>query len=80
MAKESIKLTIEVELVPCQVKMNFKFMVFDTPSPYAAVMRQPSIFSLRVAVSLYHHSIKFSKPHGIGKVKGNKKFHQCTLI
>lgn len=72
-AKGMIKLKVESGSAPQKVKMNSEFVVFDTPSPYDAVMGQPLLFCLRAAVSLYYYSIKFSIPHGVGKVKGNRE-------
>ncbi|XP_022883806.1 uncharacterized protein LOC111400641 [Olea europaea var. sylvestris] len=72
-AKGSIKLKVEFGLAPRQLKTNSEFVVFDTPSPYDAVMGQPLLFSLRAAVSLYHYSIKFPTPHGVGEVKENRE-------
>ncbi|XP_022897555.1 uncharacterized protein LOC111411235 [Olea europaea var. sylvestris] len=88
-AKGSIKLKFESGSAPQQLKMYSEFVVFDTPSPYDAVMGQPLLFSLRAAVSLYHYSIKFPTPHGVGKVKENRELvercqwktctsHQCS--
>ncbi|XP_022852014.1 uncharacterized protein LOC111373680 [Olea europaea var. sylvestris] len=72
-AKGSIKLKVESGSAPRQLKTNSEFVVFDTPSPYDAVMGQPLLFNLRAAVSLYHYSIKFSTPYGVGEVKGNRE-------
>ncbi|XP_022857913.1 uncharacterized protein LOC111378860 [Olea europaea var. sylvestris] len=44
--------------------MNSEFVVFDSTSPYDAVMGEPLLFSLRAALSLYYYSIKFPTPHG----------------
>lgn len=90
-AKGSIKLKVESGSVPWQLKTNSEFVVFDTPFPYDTVMGQPLLFSLRAAVSLYHYSIKFPTPHGVGEVKGNKELaerrqwktcasHQCSSL
>ncbi|XP_022846340.1 uncharacterized protein LOC111369087 [Olea europaea var. sylvestris] len=79
-AKGSIKLKVEYGSTSYQVKMNSEFIVIDTLSPYGAVMGQPLIFSLKAAMSLYYYSIKFSTPHGVGEVKGNRKFvEKCQL-
>ncbi|XP_022853913.1 uncharacterized protein LOC111375341 [Olea europaea var. sylvestris] len=72
-AKGSIKLKVESGSTPQQLKTNSEFVVFDTPSPYDAVMGQPLLFSLRAAFSLYHYSIKFPTPYGVGEVKGNRE-------
>ncbi|XP_022841922.1 uncharacterized protein LOC111365616 [Olea europaea var. sylvestris] len=90
-AKGSIKPKVESGSVSRQVKTNFKFVVFDSLSPYDAIMGQPLIFSLKVAVSLYHYSIKFPTPYSVGEVKGNRELieryklkayvdDQCNLL
>ncbi|XP_022891744.1 uncharacterized protein LOC111406579 [Olea europaea var. sylvestris] len=67
-------------MAPRQVKTNSEFVVFDTPSPYDNVMGKPLIFILKEAVTLYHYSIKFLTPHGVGEVKGNMELTDtCQL-
>ncbi|XP_022851918.1 uncharacterized protein LOC111373595 [Olea europaea var. sylvestris] len=79
-AKGLIKLKVESGLTPRQVKKNSEFLVFDTPSPYDAVMGQPLIFSLKAVELLYHYSIQFPTPYGVGEVKENRELvDTCQL-
>ncbi|XP_022848822.1 uncharacterized protein LOC111371146 [Olea europaea var. sylvestris] len=67
MARGLIKHTVEAGASPRQVRLNIEFVVFDSLSPYDAIIGKPLIFSLRAVVFLYHYSLKFSIPHGIGE-------------
>lgn len=51
-AKGLIKLTVETDKAPRWTKLNVKFMVVDSTSPFNAIMGQPMLFSLRAIVSL----------------------------
>lgn len=71
--KGLIRLTVEAGESPLQTRLNAKFVVFESTSLYDAIMGRPLLFNLRATMSIYHYLIKFSTPHGIGKVKGNKE-------
>lgn len=45
--------------------------MFDSKWPYDSIMGQSLIFGLRVAISLYHYSLKFLRSHGVGEIKRN---------
>ncbi|RWV85851.1 hypothetical protein GW17_00052318 [Ensete ventricosum] len=47
------------------------FMVVDLPSAYNVIIGQPTLNKLRVIVSTYHHSIKFSTSASPGEIKSD---------
>lgn len=46
------------------------FMVFNQTSAYKAIVRRLIMKEIRVVISIYHLSMKFPNPNGIGCVRG----------
>ncbi|KAK1400378.1 hypothetical protein POM88_010241 [Heracleum sosnowskyi] len=48
----------------------FDFLVVDQPTHYNALLGRPVLKEVRIVTSIYHMSMKFPTPNGVGCIKG----------
>ena len=67
-----ISLPMTLGEYPRQSYVMVDFLVIDQPSTFNAVIGRPSLRELRAITSIHHLLMKFSMPHGVGKVEGDQ--------
>lgn len=68
--KGLIRLPVTLGDEPCIAIQVTDFMVVDQPSAYNAIVGRPILKEMRVVTSIYHLSMKFPTPQGVGCVRG----------
>ncbi|PSS11642.1 Pyrophosphate--fructose 6-phosphate 1-phosphotransferase [Actinidia chinensis var. chinensis] len=75
-----IKLPVTLGAEPHQTTVWQDFIVVDCPSPYNAILGQPTLRGVKVITLTYHLKMKFPTSIGIGEVKGDQKVvKQCFI-
>ncbi|KAK1356083.1 hypothetical protein POM88_049339 [Heracleum sosnowskyi] len=68
--KGTIKLSLTLGEGSVSVTQVFEFLVIDQSTYYNALLGRPMLKEIRVVTSIYHLSMKFPTPDGVGCIKG----------
>ncbi|XP_030508935.1 uncharacterized protein LOC115723586 [Cannabis sativa] len=68
--KGMIKLPITLETTPVTAKSMADFVVINQHSAYNAVIGHPILKEMKIVTSIYHLTMKFPTPTGVGSVRG----------
>ncbi|XP_060968820.1 uncharacterized protein LOC133036288 [Cannabis sativa] len=68
--KGMIKLPITLGTAPVVAKSMADFAVIDQHSAYNAVIGRPILKEMKIVTSIYHLTMKFPTPAGVGSVRG----------
>ena len=68
----AITLPVTVGTEPHQKTLRLMFLVVKVPSDYNDILERPGLNAFRAVVSTYHLLVKFSTPHGVGKMRRNQ--------
>ncbi|GFY84576.1 hypothetical protein Acr_03g0013500 [Actinidia rufa] len=75
-----INLPITLGTEPHQTTIWQDFIVVDCPSPYNAILGQPTLGEIKTITSTYHLKLKFPTLTGIGEIKADQKVaRQCFI-
>lgn len=66
----TIKLPVCIGEDPLMATQVIQFMIVDQESAHNALLGRPFLKEMRVVTSIYHLSMKFPTPKGIGCVRG----------
>ncbi|KAL2519106.1 Uncharacterized protein Adt_15353 [Abeliophyllum distichum] len=67
-----IILTVDFREPLCYLRKFMEFLIVDTHSAYHGVFRRPALKDLQAITSIHHLAMKFSKPRGVAKIRGNQ--------
>ncbi|PSS08292.1 Sensory neuron membrane protein, partial [Actinidia chinensis var. chinensis] len=74
-----IKLPLILRMEPHQTIVWQDFIVVDCPSPYNAIIGQPTLGKIKAITSTYHLMMKFFTSTGIGDVRGDQKIDDVKI-
>ncbi|XP_017227902.2 uncharacterized protein LOC108203469 [Daucus carota subsp. sativus] len=68
--KGTIRLPVTLGEDPVSATQVAEFMIVEAPAYYNALIGRPILKDMRVVASIYHLSMKFPTPRGVGCIKG----------
>ncbi|KAL1815684.1 hypothetical protein ACET3Z_018258 [Daucus carota] len=68
--KGTIRLPVTLGEDPVSATQVAEFMIVEAPAYYNALIGRPILKDMRVVTSIYHLSMKFPTPRGVGCIKG----------
>nr|XP_017225259.1 PREDICTED: uncharacterized protein LOC108201488 [Daucus carota subsp. sativus] len=71
-AKGTIRLPVTLGEAPRAATQIAEFVIIDHPSAHNALMGRPLLKDMRIITSIYHLTLKFPTPGGVGCVKGSQ--------
>nr|XP_017221509.1 PREDICTED: uncharacterized protein LOC108198257 [Daucus carota subsp. sativus] len=71
-AKGTIRLPVTLGEAPRAATQISEFVIIDHPSAHNALMGRPLLKDMRIVTSIYHLTLKFPTPGGVGCVKGSQ--------
>jgi len=74
----AIELPMTIGDRPHTATVMSKFLVVKGGDQYNAVIGRPTLRALRAVTSIYHQTMKFPTPSGVGKVRGNQYESRLT--
>ncbi|KAK1389694.1 hypothetical protein POM88_017872 [Heracleum sosnowskyi] len=76
--KGTIRLPLTLGEGSLSATQVFDFLVVDQPTHYNALLGRPVLKEMRIVTSIYHMSMKFPTPNGVGCIKGCQyDSHDC---
>ncbi|XP_063948153.1 uncharacterized protein LOC135152236 [Daucus carota subsp. sativus] len=71
-AKGTIRLPVTLGEAPRAATQVAEFVIIDHPSAHNALMGRPLLKDMKIITSIYHLTLKFPTPGGVGCVKGSQ--------